>query len=191
MRRTQCCVLLLLDERVSHRDSFAKNAAAFFKMSRSSRRPAFSRRRRQTSSSSDLPSWRDGLGLLGRAILLSPDLQKMWMDVALSGDLRQWTFSIRYSADRIVCELLTEGAALLSHYTSPSVLRRRYRCVRETGQSSTCQQLGRSKSNSCLSSEKRPMPCFRFLGATLLQRGLYPRHQLCSRSRSVGSGERI
>jgi len=44
---------LLLDEGVSHRDSLAKNAAAFFKISRSSRRDAFSRRSRRFSSSSE------------------------------------------------------------------------------------------------------------------------------------------
>jgi len=58
------------------------------------------------------------------------------MDIEFSGDLRQRKSSISYSADRISFELLTEGAALLSHYTSLSVLRRRYRCVRETGSSS-------------------------------------------------------
>jgi len=47
-----------------------------------------------------------------RTVLLSPDLQKMRMDIELSGDLRQSTFSISYSADRI----------------APSALRRRYRC---------------------------------------------------------------
>jgi len=45
---------LLLDECVLHRGSFAKNAAAFFKISRSSRRPAISRRRRRFSSSSGM-----------------------------------------------------------------------------------------------------------------------------------------
>ena len=42
---------LLLDECVFHRGSFAKNAAAFFKISRSSRSDAFSRRSRRFSCS--------------------------------------------------------------------------------------------------------------------------------------------
>ncbi len=44
---------LLLDERVSHLDSFAKNAAAFFKISRSSLSDAFSRLNRHNSASTD------------------------------------------------------------------------------------------------------------------------------------------
>ena len=71
-----------------------------------------------------------------RTVLLSPDLQKVRMDVELSGDLRQRTSSICYSSDRVSFKLLTEGAALLSHYTSPSALRRRYSGVRETGPTS-------------------------------------------------------
>ena len=46
---------LLVDERISHRDSLAKNAAALFKISRSSRRFATSRRKRRFSSSRDIP----------------------------------------------------------------------------------------------------------------------------------------
>jgi len=123
---------LLLDESVPDRDSLAKNAAAFFKISRSSRRPVFSRRRRRFSSSSDSVGF-DSAGLSFASNLLR----------------HAWSSDGWIPSERAVCErpcplaAITATASRLnsglndrrSFPMTPHgrLLRRRYVRVRETG----------------------------------------------------------
>ena len=60
MHRQGIVVAMLGDQGVLHRDSFAKNAAAFFRNSRSKRKRSFSRRSRRSSASGDSDGAIDG-----------------------------------------------------------------------------------------------------------------------------------
>ncbi len=127
---------LLLDERVFHRDSFAKNAAAFFNISRSSRKAAFSRRRRRFSSSSDVG---------GFTAAFAEPVEPYFRRHVCSSE--GWIPNSRAMCDKPCSPAATRRTAsclnssLNDRRSFPMaprrlVLRQRYVCVRETGSSS-------------------------------------------------------